>query len=259
MNCAFCSDSVSYEKEQPLEEIEKVIDVLNDAGVGEIQITGGEPLLYPRLLEVLISLKNHGWRVVLSTNGTLLEEKKEILPYIDEIILPLDSFQKETLEIMGRGENQFLQIVKNIVFLQEYPHIQIDISTVLTSLNVKEIDDLSKTLQLLPFEKWQIHQFLPQGMGKRNIQTFLLDDRIFTKAIDQLVESEIYEKIIPVPVSKKIQTDWTITPSLNLIRLKDEEIELYGEILKIPVKDLEILFEYPKIYRKQFSMRTNQN
>ena len=55
-------------------------------------LTGGEPLMYPHLAELVAHVKQRGMRCVLTTNGTLLEERAETLMEAppDLLILSLD-------------------------------------------------------------------------------------------------------------------------------------------------------------------------
>ena len=44
LNCAFCSDLVSYQKERSVQEIKDVLNRFIQQGLKKIQISGGEPL-----------------------------------------------------------------------------------------------------------------------------------------------------------------------------------------------------------------------
>ena len=55
-------------------------------------LTGGEPLLYPHLPELISRIRSHGLICVLTTNGTLLEQKAPLLAESppDVVILSVD-------------------------------------------------------------------------------------------------------------------------------------------------------------------------
>lgn len=57
-----------------------------------ICLTGGEPTMYPHLPELIARIKHHGLRCVLTTNGTMLEQRAEALMVAppDAVILSLD-------------------------------------------------------------------------------------------------------------------------------------------------------------------------
>jgi len=231
MNCEFCCDAVSYQKESSIEMIKKTIDRLVNQELKRIHITGGEPLLYSKLTEVLSYMKEQNLEISLSTNGTLLSTKKEILPFIDEIVLPLDGISTKTLVNLGREKDQRMNRIKNIYMIKEkFPQLKIKISTVMNSQNINELPTLIAVINQLPIDEWEVHQFLPHGKGKKNIQKFLLDDNQFEKVSLFLQTTSIAEKITLVPISQKIRTEWTITPALYLIQLKEEKPVFYGKI-----------------------------
>ena len=50
--------------------------------IDHIIISGGEPTLYENLPEVILTLRKHGFRVGLHTNGSDVEMLKEVLPMV---------------------------------------------------------------------------------------------------------------------------------------------------------------------------------
>ena len=79
MNCIYCSVRKSHRKQGKVlsvEEWKRVIDKLDKWGVGQITLTGGEPLLrIGNVIELLNYAKNKSPAVSLSTNGLLVDEK----------------------------------------------------------------------------------------------------------------------------------------------------------------------------------------
>ena len=231
LNCAFCSDLVSYQKERSVQEIKDVLNRFIQQGLKKIQISGGEPLMFDQLEEVLRFLKEQNLEISLSTNGINLLYKRDILSYVDEIILPLDGVYSKTLTEMGREKAQLVNTIKNIISIKEqFPQLKVKISTVLNKQNVKELENMTKIITRLPINEWELHQFLPHGKGKQNIQNFLLDDREFQEIVLYLQTTSIGEKIIPISASDKIRTEWILTPSLYMIQLKEENPRFYGKV-----------------------------
>ena len=110
MNCKFCSDLFKHQKERKVSEILSVIDKIPNGVIEKIVITGGEPLLYSDLFTLVKEIKARGFQVSFSTNGTLLNDNKNILTYLDEITLPVDS---------GISENNFLENPKGIYIIKK--------------------------------------------------------------------------------------------------------------------------------------------
>ena len=94
--CAFCPGTTRT----PHFLTEEEFDRLTDALCGETQYLYfhlmGEPLLHPSLARFLAIAGEKGFRVILTTNGTLLGEKGEVLlsaPALYKINLSLQSFE----------------------------------------------------------------------------------------------------------------------------------------------------------------------
>ena len=94
--CAFCPGTTRTPHFLTEEEFDRLTDALR----GETQYLYfhlmGEPLLHPSLARFLAIAGEKGFRVILTTNGTLLGEKDEILlpaPPLYKINLSLQSFE----------------------------------------------------------------------------------------------------------------------------------------------------------------------
>ena len=76
--------------ERVLEKYERYLDFLELPG--QINLTGGEPLLHPRFFELASKIRAHGHRLAVLTNGTLIDEScarrlKELRPVIVQLSL----------------------------------------------------------------------------------------------------------------------------------------------------------------------------
>ena len=78
LNCVHCFSSMDDQtvRELPVEDIRSILDQLEQLGVLEVRINGGEPLLHRQINEILMTLETRRLRRVMLTNGTLLDEEK---------------------------------------------------------------------------------------------------------------------------------------------------------------------------------------
>src|SRR6476619_4992600 len=81
------------------EEIERLVRVLSEMGVGAVRLTGGEPLVrrdFPRLAAMLAALP-HVDDLALTTNGFLLERDAAALVEagIHRFNVSIDSLQRD--------------------------------------------------------------------------------------------------------------------------------------------------------------------
>jgi MoaA/NifB/PqqE/SkfB family radical SAM enzyme len=96
-NCTYCEDYGARRNPQAIpplqfEQAQKVLEVVRTA-VDKIILTGGEPLLYPHIDPLVKHAKKelHFHHVTMLSNGSLLHEHEEILPYLDRLMISLDS------------------------------------------------------------------------------------------------------------------------------------------------------------------------
>ena len=177
-----------------------------------------------------------------SVNIALVDYMVELGFVFDQMIMfDCNSEQISNNNVNGKTGEEQLQSI-----LQNNDTIKIQINTVLTKKNYQEIEKLASLMQLLIFDEWEVSQFLPHGEGKKNIQKFLITDYEFEKVSTYLEASPIGEKIRLIPISKTINNEWSITPDLQLIRLKEDKPCFFGEIKSIDPKTLERLFESEK-------------
>lgn len=82
-------------------------------------LTGGEPTMYPHLAELLAHINRHGLRSVLTTNGTLLEQRAEALMASPPglVILSLDG-PREVHDAVRRQSGTFDRALRGVRALQ---------------------------------------------------------------------------------------------------------------------------------------------
>ncbi len=79
LNCSFCSKDKRIKEEMSLDNFKIVLDKIKDYTKSIYLHVKGEPLLYSNLGKLLTICDNYKMKVKITTNGTLLKEKKDIL------------------------------------------------------------------------------------------------------------------------------------------------------------------------------------
>lgn len=176
-NCIYCwwhspyckhKNTASYAtwKEQTLDK-KTVINFLKDArslGVLDILIAGaGEPLLYPDIDDVILTIKQLGFHAHLFTNGLLLTPARSQLLIdsgLDMISLTLSATNPTTYKqnYPNGTEHTFQKIVDNIRFFNKYKKEQnassfIMLCFVINNTNYHECSDYIKFAQSLGVKK----------------------------------------------------------------------------------------------------------
>ena len=79
LNCSFCSKDNRLKEEMTLDNFKIVLDKIKDYTKSIYLHIKGEPLLYSKLDKLLSICDDYNMKVKITTNGTLLKDKKEIL------------------------------------------------------------------------------------------------------------------------------------------------------------------------------------
>jgi MoaA/NifB/PqqE/SkfB family radical SAM enzyme len=101
--CRYCGTHSRHGPDLPLDHWLGVIDDLAASGTMRISFTGGEPLLYGGIAELVARCAARGIEVEINTNGRLLPEKLPSLPALRTVVLSLDGIREVNDAVRGKG------------------------------------------------------------------------------------------------------------------------------------------------------------
>lgn len=83
LRCDYCDSKYSYDKEEQCEEMtaKELLEYVQQQGVRNVTLTGGEPLLQTNIKELVLQLTINGYHVEIETNGSLPIKELAELPY----------------------------------------------------------------------------------------------------------------------------------------------------------------------------------
>lgn len=122
MRCQYCmpQDNIRWYDEGDLlnyHEITRLVSILTDLGVERIRLTGGEPLLRPKLEKLIRSLTVLGGikSVSMTTNGLLLRDKSKLLrdAGLESVNISLDTFKSDRFKMIN-GVDGFNKVIEAI-------------------------------------------------------------------------------------------------------------------------------------------------
>lgn len=157
--CFYCSYDPDFEyilserlkREDQIPE-EKIMEILHDfkeIGVKAVTFSGGgEPLIYPHILEAMKKVLEYGIDLSIITNGQNLKgEIAEVLAQAKWVRISLDSINKETFkEIRRVSESLFDELInnlKNFVKIKN-PKCEFGINFVVNDKNFNQVYDAAK-------------------------------------------------------------------------------------------------------------------
>jgi radical SAM protein with 4Fe4S-binding SPASM domain len=195
-NCNLaCKHCYNFDRSKPQEviktktplstkEIFKILEELSELGALSLNLSGGEPLLHPDLLDIVKKAKEHSFQVRLKTNATLLtnERAKNLAQAgVKEIDVSLYGKDEETY-IKFCGKQGLEKLTKGIKAAKAQ-NITVYMNIILHRNNVDQIDEMIALAQELdtPF----------------NISDEVTDRYDGTNAREKLaLSSEQYEKLL---------------------------------------------------------------
>lgn len=168
--CAFCSQGGSHQVEMSNDYLHKVLDICAGFGVPSVSYTGGEPLLYPHILEALKYGRELRLQQSLVTNGVLLSElckHAHGLEYVDVIgvsILGDEETHNRTLGVSGAYTD-------TVNALKQYGNYfkKVVINYTLNHLN-NNYTCLNSVATLCKENKWKlcVNRLQPMGLAKES-------------------------------------------------------------------------------------------
>lgn len=136
----------------------------------KVVISGGEPFTNPLIWDVMRRLSAANKSIVVDTNGTHIFSDKEIALIKDNNIhlrISIDSANPtDNNRLRCSSTNHFENIVRNIELLSLCHGIEVDLQTVVTKRNIKNLSRLSELASRWNVKKWYLQPLLPSGRGE---------------------------------------------------------------------------------------------
>ncbi|SHJ30449.1 radical SAM/SPASM domain-containing protein [Lutispora thermophila] len=142
-HCYINEQNLSNTTGLDVEKWKYAIDTLCEQGLISLVVTGGEPLVYKDLLELLDYANEKGLKIQILTNGYLIDEKfiDRIKCYRNLIVqVSLDGSNSMTNNIQRSKNDAFNRTIENIKLLRKN-NIQVIVAMVLNRYNVGDIYD----------------------------------------------------------------------------------------------------------------------
>jgi len=154
-NCFACDSrrelykKIDRSMEMPLDTLISLLDQAKALGITHIAISGGEPLFYRNLFQLISESKKRHFTVALNTNGSLITQdlaNKLINSGLDSIFISIDSFKAKDHDFLRRVPI-WSKAVKGLDLLinerdNSKLHIKIGIRTILTKYILKQLDQM---------------------------------------------------------------------------------------------------------------------
>ena len=192
LNCAYCEDFGSRRNHlvtpaPPLKDAKQILKIIR-TGVDRLWLTGGEPLMHPQLLDLLTYARDdlHFREISLITNGTLLSQNRQLLPFLNNLIISLDSIDPQALNIVSVPDAYAETVIANAreaASLQKEHNFKLILNAVITPETLPSMD------KLLAFcTENHVHiSFSPQSVN--NLPRYeLVTSSAYRAFVEQIIE-----------------------------------------------------------------------
>lgn len=176
--CKYCFSHFNSKSLLSIEEWKEIVDnIALNIPVKRFNIAGGEPLLYPRIDELIEYIKSKDIDVSIITNGILLNEYfiEKHSKNLETIGLSMDSLSEDILMNLNCKTVKNEMLTKEKLFdiakkIKDF-NIKLKINTVVTKENYKEV--LYNDLAGLNVDRWKILKMKP--FKSNNFSNYDLD------------------------------------------------------------------------------------
>ncbi|MEO8184223.1 MAG: radical SAM protein [Deltaproteobacteria bacterium] len=140
LSCGYCNEYDNFSKPVPQDVLEARIDHLAKLGTCVVTLTGGEPLLHPKLDELVARVVSHGMVCTTISNGYAFTPR-----WIDRLNragLTLVQISIDNLEPNEVSEKSLSKIRRRLVLLKKHARFGVNVNAVLGSCS----PDATRTL-----------------------------------------------------------------------------------------------------------------
>jgi len=200
-SCKHCYANCPSNSEMSFEKIKKLAKILKKQGFKKVLLTGGEPLLVKHISDT-IDLLSRDFKVILITNGTLIQDVKIDYKKLSGVYISYDGPTEKEYKLL-RGKEGLNKVHENIRFLRKQK-IPVAIGIILTKYNINKIDELLKQARALDVEKINLTLVQPFGRALKNPE-LILDPYEYSKILPKLskIKDAHFESVLCFPKELK--------------------------------------------------------
>ena len=170
LSCVHCSSNANPEHQISM-STEKCVEIINDAlsiGVKEITFSGGEPLTWQGILEVVSYSKKIGLKVNIYTSGNS-DNIKNIITKLawfdtDALIFSIYSDDEKEHNRVTRKNSSFINTLEAIKLAQFY-EIHTELHFVALASNFMKLENIAELARVNGVKRISVLRFVPQGRG----------------------------------------------------------------------------------------------
>jgi MoaA/NifB/PqqE/SkfB family radical SAM enzyme len=191
--------------ELSVDEIKRGMDILKDAGIVELVLSGGNPLLREDIGEI-IDYAVERFVTTVYDNGSLAAAKVDLLKNVDFIVLSIDSLDEKKHDRIKNVSGAWQSAMQAIEVLQK-EGIKVSVAPTISQMNLYEIADLTKHFTSRGMSiLYNLYSYDTQEksnqvfrIGRLNDEFMITDKDAMIKLCDTLKEIKKNNKQVLIP------------------------------------------------------------
>ena len=168
VHCRAASHLGPYPGELSTDECLRLVDDIASVSRPVIILTGGEPLLRPDIFEIAAYGTQKGLRMVMATNGTLVDEavaKKMIQSGIQRVSISIDGPDVKSHDEFRQEQGAFEGAMRGIEAMKS-AGLEFQINTTITTANLHQIKEIHDLALKIGAAAHHIFLLVPMGRGR---------------------------------------------------------------------------------------------
>jgi len=193
LNCSYCFNYETVHDNHtdlPVRIVEKLLEDPLAEGVSSWFLSGGEPLLYPQLDELLALFQKHGVRPKIASNGYMMSPiitDKLISFDVNSVQFSIDTLDENQFRVLRDGSVDVLQrTIDNLKYAVSSP-LRTVVSSVLTKINSENICSMMTYFSNLGVDSYTLYLYTP-GINLPNMHDFVLTPPEVLVLLDNLIQ-----------------------------------------------------------------------
>ncbi len=167
LKCYFCHRNKEVDMKYDFKNMEMSINLLNRYNIKKVILSGGEPLMHPKLFEIVDTLKENEMQVDLCTNAYYYDESisRKIAYRFNEVSISIDSFDKYRHDSIRGVRGAFDRTITNVKKLIELG-VNIHSTTLVTIDMIDDIPIIVSFLHKLGIKSMAFIGYIPFNTGE---------------------------------------------------------------------------------------------
>lgn len=243
--CQFCH-RVLDKRELYFNEAVIVADKLIKSGIRKISFSGGEPMMWSGLFDLIQYVKKRGVITMLITNASFLTDARldRYANILDWITFPIDGSTEEMQEKMTRDAGHLKRVLRFLKQIEEKDlPIRVKINTVFARPNQGDMANIARIVRDYPaIERWKVFQFYPiRGLALRFQKKFSISKRRFLESKREVFNTfpEWKNKSVYFATNKDLERSYfTLAPDGSVYLSYESKDYYMGDLKKEPVEEI---------------------